>query len=269
MHAGWLNAIHYLCARTSSEQTVVMTFFCMTLVLFLYAAIEDHDSIFILAETVHFSGIGCLAYKLIGERDCNCLSLKTQELTATFLAVRLYCSFVMEYDIHTFLDLMTLAATIWVVYTMRTTLRKTYNDQLDDFHVVYILVPCSLAAVLAHPTTSHACINRILWAACVYIEAISVLPQLRLMQKVKTVERFTANYVFALGVARFLSCAHWVLQMFDGQSYLSTAVGSGLWPMMVLLSEIVQTFILADFCYYYILSFAEGGRVVRLPAGIV
>ena len=118
----------------------------MTLVLFLYAAIEDHDSIFILAEAVHFSGIGCLAYKLIGERDCNCLSLKTQELTATFFAVRLYCSFVMEYDIHTFLDLMTLAATIWVVYTMRTTLRKTYNDQLDDFHVVYILAMFSCGA---------------------------------------------------------------------------------------------------------------------------
>ena len=25
----------------------------------------------------------------------------------------------------------------------------------------------------------------------------------------KVVERFTANYVFALGIARFLSCAHW------------------------------------------------------------
>ena len=38
---------------------------------------------------------------------------------------------------------------------------------------------------------------------------------------------------------------------------------------MVLLSEIVQTFILADFCYYYVLSAAEGGGVVRLPAGVV
>ena len=65
---------------------------------------------------------------------------------------------------------------------------------------------------------------------------------------------------------RILSCAHWMLQIFDGQSYLSTTIGSGLWPVMVLLSEIVQTFILADFCYYYVLSAAEGGGVVRLPA---
>ena len=31
---------------------------------------------------------------------------------------------------------------------------------------------------------------------------------------VQIVEPFTAHYVFALGVARFLSCAHWILQVF-------------------------------------------------------
>jgi hypothetical protein len=36
-------------------------------------------------------------------------------------------------------------------------------------------------------------------------------------------------------------------QIIDGDSFLLQAIGSGLWPAMVLLSEIVQTFILADF----------------------
>lgn len=35
-----------------------------------------------------------------------------------------------------------------------------------------------------------------------------------LLPVVQIVEPFTAHYVFALGVARFLSCAHWVLQVF-------------------------------------------------------
>lgn len=38
----------------------------------------------------------------------------------------------------------------------------------------------------------------------------------------------------------------------DTRGRLLTALGYGLWPSMVLLSEIVQTFILADFCYYYV-----------------
>ena len=29
----------------------------------------------------------------------------------------------------------------------------------------------------------------------------------------QVVEPFTSHYVFALGVARFLSCAHWILQV--------------------------------------------------------
>lgn len=88
-----------------------------------------------------------------------------------------------------------------------------------------------------------------MWAVCVYIEAVSVLPQLRMMQKAKVVEKFTAHYVFALGVSRFVSCAHWILQIIDGDSFLLQAIGSGIWPAMVLLSEIVQTGILADFWY--------------------
>lgn len=88
---------------------------------------------------------------------------------------------------------------------------------------------------------------QILWALCVYLEAVSVLPQLRMMQKAKVVEKFTAHYVFALGISRFISCAHWILQIIDGDSFLLQAIGSGIWPAMVLLSEVVQTGILADF----------------------
>ena len=44
-------------------------------------------------------------------------------------------------------------------------------------------------------------------------------------------------------------------QVLDSRGHLLVALGYGLWPSMVLISEIVQTFILADFCYYYIKRF--------------
>lgn len=67
------------------------------------------------------------------------LSLKSQELTAIFLAVRLYCSFVMEYDIHTLLDLSTFAATIWVIYMIRFNLRSSYMAEKDNFAIYYVV----------------------------------------------------------------------------------------------------------------------------------
>ncbi|KAL5717726.1 hypothetical protein ACHQM5_010696 [Ranunculus cassubicifolius] len=178
----------------------------MTALVFLRFIVHDHDNLFVAAEAVHAIGISILIYKLMKENSCAGLSLKSQELTAIFLAVRLYCSVVMEYDIHTLLDSATLGATLWVIYMIRFKLRSSYMEDKDNFALYYVLAPCAVFAVLVHPSTSHYIFNRIFWAFCVYLEAVSVLPQLRVMQNTKIVEPFTAHYVFAL------SCAHWVLQ---------------------------------------------------------
>ncbi|KAJ1411654.1 GTD-binding domain [Sesbania bispinosa] len=242
---------------------------CMAALVLLRFIVHDHDNLFVAAEAVHSLGISVLIYKLIKEKTCAGLSLKSQELTAMFLAVRLYCSFVMEYDIHTILDLATFATTMWVIYMIRFKLKSSYMEEKDNFAIYYVAIPCAVLALFIHPSTSHHLLNRIFWAFCVYLEAVSVLPQLRVMQNTKIVEPFTAHYVFALGVARFLSCAHWVLQVLDTRGHLLVALGYGLWPSMVLISEIVQTFILADFCYYYVKSVFGGQLVLRLSSGVV
>ena len=41
------------------------------------------------------------------------------------------CSFLMEYDIHTILDGLTLAATVWVIYELRGPLKGTYQADQD------------------------------------------------------------------------------------------------------------------------------------------
>ncbi|MQM22131.1 hypothetical protein Taro_055179, partial [Colocasia esculenta] len=221
----------------------------------IWLVVHDRDNLFVAAETCHFAGVAVLVYKLAKNRTCAGLSLKTQELTAMFLAVRLYCSFVMEYNIHTVLDTATLVTTVWVIYMIRYKLRSSYMKEKDNFTLSYVIVPCALLALNIHPSLRrYHFLDRVAWAFCVYLEAVSVLPQLRVMQNtmVRVVESLTAHYVFALGVARFLSCAHWILQNLDGKGYLWTMFGIGLWPYMAIASEIVQTFILADFCYYYV-----------------
>ena len=128
-------------------------------------------------------------------------------------------------------------------------------DALDGWVCMLVVRLCMCFFVRLCDTEKVQCLPyavisvQILWALCVYLEAVSVLPQLRMMQKAKVVEKFTAHYVFALGISRFISCAHWILQIIDGDSFLLQAIGSGIWPAMVLLSEVVQTGILADFWY--------------------
>lgn len=228
--------------------------------------VRDHNHFFVAGEAIHFFGILVLIYKLITQKTCSGLSLKTQILTAAFLGVRVCLSFSMEGDIHTVLDLLTLAATLWVIYMISYKLKSTYIAELDSMPLVVLMVPCAVLAIFIHPYTTHNRITRIMWAFCVYSEAISVWPQLRLMQKAKVIEPFTAHYVFALGMARFLACAHWIIQVYDTAGRYLYLVGSGyIWLPMVLLSEIVQTFILADFCYYYIKSVMSGRVLSSMP----
>lgn len=48
-------------------------------VLLLWFTIEDHDTLFVLSEAIHFVGIGLLLYKLLrkknvgGAYDINCV----------------------------------------------------------------------------------------------------------------------------------------------------------------------------------------------------
>lgn len=45
----------------------------------------------------------------------------------------------MEYDIHTLLDLATLATTLWVIYMIRFRLKSSYMEDKDNFAIYYVV----------------------------------------------------------------------------------------------------------------------------------
>ncbi|KAJ7961586.1 ER lumen protein retaining receptor family protein [Quillaja saponaria] len=233
----------------------------------LRSTVKNHNHFFVASEAIHLAGILVLIFKLTTRKTCSGLSLKTQELTAMFLTARVICSTLMEGDIHTLLDLTTLLSTSLVIYMIRFRLKSSYIKELDNMHSYYVVVPSVILAMFIHPRTANNILfTRVLWAFCVYLEAVSVLPQLRLMQNAKMIEPVTSHYVFALGVSRFLALAHWIIQIYETRGAYLFLVGSGyFWFLAAFLSEIIQSFILADFCYYYMKSFMQGQLLMRMP----
>lgn len=238
----------------------------LTALVALRYLMRNNEHFFLASEFVHAAGILVLIYKLITQKTCSGLSLKTQELTAIFLAARVGCSFYMEYNLHTVLDSCTLLSTLWVIYMIRFKFKSTYVKELDNMPLYYTVVPSAILALIIHPYVSHSHIFRYLWAFSTYLESVSVLPQLRVMQNAKMVEPFTSHYVFALGVSRFLGCAHWIIRVYETSGkYLFISGSNVFWVPTAFLAEIVQTFILADFCYYYVKSFMYGQLLMKLP----
>ncbi|KAG6517868.1 hypothetical protein ZIOFF_021267 [Zingiber officinale] len=171
---GTKRPIHEVATWVKRQPPKVKAFLCvvagMAALVFLRFIVHDHDNLFVAAEAVHALGISVLIYKLTKGRtcagarplspfhvvvvffsfsinratvcliSCSCrLSLKSQDLTALFLAARLYCSLVMEYDIHTVLDTATLATTLWVIYMIRIRLRTSYMEDKDNFAISYVV----------------------------------------------------------------------------------------------------------------------------------
>ncbi|XP_034686651.1 ER lumen protein-retaining receptor erd-2.2-like [Vitis riparia] len=212
--------------------------------------------LFMASQSIHLSGIIILIFKLIKTKTCSGLSLKSQELTAIVMATRTYCSFEVEEHALTLLGSAIFLSTLWVIYMIRFKLKPTYSKELDSMPLYSMVVPPAILAVLIHPHIDHRLLIRIVWSFSLYLAAVSVLPQLRLMQNAKMVEPFTAYYVFALGVARFLNCGSWIIHIYEtgGRYLMFSGNWTQLWVLMVILSEFVHTFILADFCYYYLKS---------------
>ena len=46
------------------------------------------------------------------------------------------------------------------------------------------------------------------------------------LKNMQIIEPFTAHYVFALGIARFLACAHWLIQVKFKGSYVRNHLAS-------------------------------------------
>lgn len=246
---------------------------------------------------MHIFGILILLKKVAQEKNVEGLSLQSQQLTAAYLGLRLVSSAAFEGNHHTFLDAVTLTCTLGVVAVMRGSLRRTYDPKLDmdaSAALKYVLAPCVVLGLFVNPGVVErvpdflrpfAALLNVMWASSVFLEAVSVVPQL-VMIKVRREERpprprprspsrrprltdrpavgaaarqnvssklgylernSTAHYVFSLGIARFLGCASWILQP-NTLAFVFSQLGSfKLWGVASLLSELIQTFVLADF----------------------
>ena len=54
----------------------------------------------------------------------------------------------MEYDIHTVLDFLTLIATVWVIYTLRIPLKDTYQEEQDSVQTYFVVRNCPFCKLL-------------------------------------------------------------------------------------------------------------------------
>jgi len=212
----------------------------------------------IAGDASHIISFIILLHKIIKGKSAAGISLRTQELYAVVFCSRyvdLFWNFASMYN--WILKVCFIGASLAIVYLMRfgASQKASYNPEVDNFPVVYLLAPCAVVGMLVNQ--DHYSLFEMVWAFSIYLEAVAILPQLFLLQKQGEVENLTSHYVFALGAYRGLYLINWIFRYFTEEDYVQRIV----W-----FAGVVQTGLYCDFFWHYYQS-KKGGlsRPVKLP----
>ncbi|XP_016348548.1 ER lumen protein-retaining receptor 2-like [Sinocyclocheilus anshuiensis] len=98
-------------------------------------------------------------------------------------------------------------------------------------------------------------IMKIMWTFSIYLESVSILPQLFMISKTGEAETITTHYLFFLGLYRALYLINWIWRFYF----------EGFFDMIAIVAGVVQTILYCDFFYLYVTKVLKGKKL-SLPA---
>jgi len=207
-------------------------------------------------DMLHLLSFVVLLLKIQATRSCRGISLKTQEMYTLVFVCRyldIFWNFISLYN--TVMKLVFLGTSFWILYLMRydKIVKVTYDREQDTFRHHFLVIPCSVLAILIHNAWTPF---EIIWTFSIYLEAVAILPQLVLLQRTQNIDNLTGNYVFLLGSYRGMYILNWIYRYFTETHYKQ-------WIAWI--SGLVQTILYIDFFYYYLKSWKNNEKLA-LPA---
>jgi ER lumen protein retaining receptor len=187
------------------------------------------------------------------------ISVRTHELYLVVFITRYLDLFTNYYSLYnSVMKVLYIASTASIIYTIRfqEPIKSTYDKAQDSFlHWKFAVLPCAIIALISHVIgsgVSHWQPTELLWTFSIYLESISILPQLIVLQRYREVENLTGNYIFFMGAYRFLYILNWIYRSHTETGYKHHWV--------VYFCGVLQTLLYGDFFYYYLKAKSKGGK---------
>jgi len=211
----------------------------------------------------HVFSIIVLLLRLRVAKNAQGISIRTHELYLIVFVTRYLDLFTTFYSVYnSVMKVLYIASTASIIYTIRfqEPIKTTYDKSQDTFlHYKFGVAPCAVIALLTHLIGLGAkhgnggfSIIELLWTFSIYLESISILPQLIVLQRYREVENLTGNYVFFMGAYRFLYILNWIYRAHYEHGYQHHWV--------VYFCGVLQTLLYADFFYYYLKAKTSGSK---------
>jgi ER lumen protein retaining receptor len=170
----------------------------------------------LIADLLHLTSILALLYMMYQKKNCYGVSLKTQCLFLTVFCTRYLDLFVYYVSFYNeCMKILFIVATGATVLLMKTKLHFSYDKAEDDFDIRLLIAPCFILALVWNENYSHHffsfhSIRLVLWAFSQFLEAVAILPQLKMITKPKgNIVNLTYLYIFCMGLYRGLYILNW------------------------------------------------------------
>ena len=187
----------------------------------------------------HYLAILTIFIKIISSKSCKGISGKSQILFLIVFITRyldVFTNFISLYN--TSIKIFFILSTLTNIFLVFVKYKGTISSDLDSIRIEILIIG---AAVLALFINHEFVMMEIFWTFSVYLEAVSIIPQLSVSNHTKTVEPVILLYLMALGLHKLFYIFNWIHRYYNEGFYDIIAISAG----------IVQTAIYANFFVLY------------------
>jgi len=143
-----------------------------------------------------------------------------------------------------------------IVYCVRVQYPNTYSADTDTLNHMYLIGPTAAIALILHPHLNNFLPSDICWAFALYLESVTVLPQLFMFMKEGKAAPHTSHFLAAQALSRLMSFIFWASsfsELSNPDHYIKQFVGN--WVVGI---QLLQLLVMADFIYHYVRCIQRG-----------
>mmetsp|Transcript_60759 Transcript_60759/g.157621 ORF Transcript_60759/g.157621 Transcript_60759/m.157621 type:complete len:287 (-) Transcript_60759:255-1115(-) len=143
-----------------------------------------------------------------------------------------------------------------ICYCCRRSYASTYNADVDGINHLWLMAPTLGVACVLHTNLDGYLPCDIAWAFALYLEAVTVLPQLFMFMEEKSTQPHTSHFLAAQALAKLMSFAFWA-SSFSELAHEDHPINqyAGHWVVVV---QLIQLVIMGDFIYHYVRCVRKG-----------
>merc|ERR1719263_792930 len=161
------------------------------------------------------------------------------------------------------IDVVSLIMVLGLLYRVMSTQDRTYEAEADSMSVWPMTAGCLVLAALLHGKIMQYVIFDVFWMCGLFVGAIAVVPQLRLMtHRKESTPALTSHFIAVMALSRILASTYmWhAHQEIDCVPWIGQFNHAGWSPIG---AQVVRLLLLADFAYFYVKNVVTSG--LRAP----